>query len=610
MKVQNTEAKKTITKKDAEIFEARLSRHADELKWLFCELYNNNTDAFGRLLDMLRENYRNRSKSLKTLDAEREADPGWYKNNKLLGMCLYVKPFAGNLQGVRKKLPYLEECGVNYLHLMPLLKSPRGRSDGGYAVSDFRCVEPELGTMDDLKKLTNDCHKKGISVCMDIVMNHTSEDHEWAVRAKQGDQYYQDFYFFYDNWDIPRIYEQYVPQVFPTTAPGNFTWQDSCRKIVLTTFYPYQWDLNYRNPNVFHAMVDNMLFLANQGIDVIRIDAVPYIWKQLGTNCRNLREVHTIVRMIRMITEIVCPGTLLLGEVVMSPDKLAPYFGTTEKPECHMLYNATTMCTTWNTVATRDVRLLRNQLDQVNALPREYIFLNYLRCHDDIGWGLDYPWLEQFGWKEVPHKKFLNDFFTGKLPLSFSRGELYNDDPRLGDARLCGTTASLSGIEKAFFEQNEDALRKALNLDIMLHAFLLTQTGLPILYAGDEVGQRNDYSYHNDPDKWDDSRYIHRGNFDWKLSELRKNPGTIQEVIFDALRRLETVRAENPVFGINAAVSTFWPGNDSVLGIRRELDGKTLIALFNFTDSEIVVGADYPDAVQHHHCGHPQNHPQ
>ncbi len=598
MKVQNTEAKKTITKKDAEIFEARLSRHADELKWLFCELYNNNTDAFGRLLDMLRENYRNRSKSLKTLDAEREADPGWYKNNKLLGMCLYVKPFAGNLQGVRKKLPYLEECGVNYLHLMPLLKSPRGRSDGGYAVSDFRCVEPELGTMDDLKKLTNDCHKKGISVCMDFVMNHTSEDHEWAVRAKQGDQYYQDFYFFYDNWDIPRIYEQYVPQVFPTTAPGNFTWQDSCRKIVLTTFYPYQWDLNYRNPNVFHAMVDNMLFLANQGIDVIRIDAVPYIWKQLGTNCRNLREVHTIVRMIRMITEIVCPGTLLLGEVVMSPDKLAPYFGTTEKPECHMLYNATTMCTTWNTVATRDVRLLRNQLDQVNALPREYIFLNYLRCHDDIGWGLDYPWLEQFGWKEVPHKKFLNDFFTGKLPLSFSRGELYNDDPRLGDARLCGTTASLSGIEKAFFEQNEDALRKALNLDIMLHAFLLTQTGLPILYAGDEVGQRNDYSYHNDPDKWDDSRYIHRGNFDWKLSELRKNPGTIQEVIFDALRRLETVRAENPVFGINAAVSTFWPGNDSVLGIRRELDGKTLIALFNFTDSEIVVGADYPDAVE------------
>ena len=575
-------------------FRERLNKHYDELKWLYCELYGENIPAFEGLLKMLEDSYNRRSESLKALDEKREADPDWYKGNNMLGMCLYVKPFAGDLNGVRKKLPYLKECGVNYLHLMPLLKSPRGRSDGGYAVSDFRTVEPELGTMADLKKLTEECHTANISVCMDFVMNHTSEDHEWARKARSGDPYYQDFYFFYIDWGIPSEYEKYVPQVFPTTAPGNFTWLDDARKIVLTTFYPYQWDLNYRNPNVFHEMTANMLFLANKGIDVIRIDAVPYIWKQLGTNCRNLPQVHTIVRMCRMITEIVCPGTLLLGEVVMAPDKLAPYFGTTEKPECHMLYNATTMCTTWNTVATRDVRLLRRQVDQVSALPKQYIFLNYLRCHDDIGWGLDFPWLKQFGWKEVPHKKFLNDFFTGKLPLSFSRGELYNDDPRLGDARLCGTSASLCGIEKAFYEQNEEALRKALDLDLMLHAFLLSQTGLPILYAGDEIGQRNDYSYHDDPEKWADSRYIHRGNFDWDLEKLRHKNGTIQEVLFDGLRKMEKIRSANPVFRTQADVSTFWAGSDSILAIRREYQGKTLIALFNFTDSEITAGVEFP----------------
>lgn len=260
-----------------------------------------------------------------------------------------------------------------------------------------------------------------------------------------------------------------------------------------------------------------------------------------------------------------------------------------------MLYNATAMCTTWHTVATRDTRLLRRQIDQTAALPKQYVFLNYLRCHDDIGWGLDFPWLERFGWKEIPHKKFLNDFFTGRLPLSFSRGELYNDDPRLGDARLCGTTASLCGIEKAFFEQNEEALKKALDLDIMLHAFLMTQTGLPILYAGDEIGQRNDYAYHHDPDKWGDSRYLHRGSFDWKLAELRKEPGTIQAVLYHALRKLETIRAENPVFGTEASVSTFYPGSDAILGIRRSLGRTTLLALFNFTDTDIVAWAEHPE---------------
>ncbi len=405
-----------------EEFQTRLAPRYDELSRLYSQLYRGREDTLEALLTAMEEAYQARPADLKASDRAREADPGWYRQRGRLGMMLYTGPFAGSLRGVADKLDYLRECGVNYLHLMPLLESPRGRSDGGYAVSNFRRVQPELGTMADLEALAGDCHRRGISLCLDFVMNHTSEEHEWARRAKAGEREYQERYFFYDSWDIPNQYEQTVPQVFPTDAPGNFTWQPELGKVVMTTFYPYQWDLNYANPVVFREMTENLLFLTNRGIDVIRLDAVPYIWKQLGTNCRNLPQVHTLVRMLRIVTEVVCPGVLLLGEVVMEPALVAPYFGTPEKPECHMLYNVTAMCTTWHTAATHDVRLLRHQLNQVAALPRGYTFQNYLRCHDDIGWGLDYPFLARFGMGEVPHKRFLNDYFTGKLPYGASRG--------------------------------------------------------------------------------------------------------------------------------------------------------------------------------------------
>ena len=315
-------------------------------------------------------------------------------------------------------------------------------------------------------------------------------------------------YFFYDNGDIPARYEETVPQVFPTTAPGNFTWLPEIGHYVLTTFYPYQWDLNYRNPRVFNEMMYNFLFLANQGMDIIRIDAVPYIWKELGTSCRNLKEVHTIVRMMRMIAEIVCPSVILLGEVVMEPEKVVPYFGTVEKPECHMLYNVTTMATTWNSIATRDIRLLKKQMDIVSRLPKQYTFLNYLRCHDDIGWGLDFDTMKQWGMEEPSHKRYLNDYFTGKIADSISRGELYNDDPVTQDARFCGTTASMCGIEAAGFEGNAEKMQTAIQEDLMLHAYMLTQSGIPMLYSGDELGQVNDYSYKEDAEKVSDSRYL------------------------------------------------------------------------------------------------------
>ncbi|MCM1125315.1 MAG: alpha-amylase family glycosyl hydrolase [Lachnospiraceae bacterium] len=566
-----------------EIFQERLMKHHDELRWLYMELYDNGS-MFAELCEQMRQFYLERDKALKSRDRKRESDPGWYKQNDLLGMMFYIDNFAGNMKGVESKLDYIEKCNVNYIHLMPFLDTPKGRSDGGYAVSDFRKVQKRLGSMEDLDSLTAACHQKGINVCMDFVMNHTSEDHEWAKKARQGIGEYRSRYFFYDNWDEPAVYERTVPQVFPTTAPGNFTWLADAKCYVMTSFYPYQWDLNYRNPRVFNEMMYNFLYLANRGIDIIRIDAVPYIWKELNTSCRNLPQVHAIVRMMRMISEIVCPGVLLLGEVVMEPEKVAPYFGTVEKPECHMLYNVTTMATTWHTVATRNVKLLKKQLDIVNSLPKDYVFLNYLRCHDDIGWGLDYGALAADGMEERSHKQYLNDYFQGYAGDSSSRGELYNADPVTGDARFCGTTASMCGVEKAGFEQDEQAMERAVRLDLMLHAYMFMQSGIPVLYSGDEIGQVNDYAYKEDPDKAADSRYIHRGAMNWELADKIQDKDSVQGRIFAGLAQLEQIRRQEKVFVSGADAWTIETWDPAVLCIGRYYEGEKLIGLFNFSE--------------------------
>lgn len=574
-------------------FEKRLKKHHDELKWLYMELYGND-DMFFELCSRMQQFYEERSNALKTRDREKETDPEWFRKKEMLGMMLYIDNFAGTIRGVEKKLDYIQDCNVNCIHLMPFLDVTKGKSDGGYAVKDFRKVREDLGTMEDLETLTKKCHEKGMNVCMDFVMNHTSEDHEWAVKARKGEGEYMSRYFFFDNPVIPERYEQTVPQVFPTTAPGNFTYLPELDHYVMTTFYPYQWDLNYGNPRVFNEMMYNFLYFANIGMDIIRIDAVPYIWKEMGTPCRNLKQVHTIVRMMRMIGEIVCPATILLGEVVMEPEKVAPYFGTVEKPECHMLYNVTTMATIWHSLAAQDTSLLKKQLDTVCALPGEYTFLNYLRCHDDIGWGLDFDFLKGQGMEEIPHKRYLNDYYTGKFPGSVSRGELYNDDPVTQDARFCGTTASMCGIESAGFEQDEEKMEAAIRLDIMLHAYMLMQSGIPMLYSGDEIGQVNDYTYKEDPDKCADSRYIHRGVFRWDFAKKRKNKGTVEGQIFQSLGYLEKLRKQEKVFDADAKVYTYETWQQGIICVVREKAGTKMIGVFNFAKEPRTVSV-YPE---------------
>ena len=568
--------------------EARLSEVYEELKSLYCGLYHNDLRAFDYFTGMLLRCFQERKSELRALDEARLADPDWCSSNRLLGMEIYIGGFAGTLKALQEKLSYFEECGVNCLHLSPPLSTARtrGHRDGGYATVDFRNIQPELGTMKDLETLADECRKKHFILSLDFMLAHTSDEHPWAKAARAGSEDARARYFFFDDWALAGRYGREMPQVFPVTAPDNFTWLEDCQKIVMTTFHPYQWDLNYGNPMVFNDMTENLLYLANRGIDALHLNALPYLWKEPGTACRDLPQVHMLIRMLRLACYIVCPGVLLTGDAAALRGAVLSYFGTPEHPECQMLSGRAAMCAVWHTVATRDTRLLRRQLDQNIALPREALFMNYLRDHDDIGWDLDYEWLRQSGFGEVTHKKYLNDWFTGRFPGSPARGELFNNAPALGDARLCGATGSFCGLESA---GSRDEFVRALNCDLMLHAFLMIQSGVPILYAGDEIGRLNDYTYHSDPDLRDDSRWLHRGALDWTVAELRHDPESPQGMLFRKLRRMTMIRAAMDVFRADAYVRTFDTGSDQVLGVYRKSEEHAIFALFNFSESPRTV---------------------
>ena len=565
-------------------FGNRLARHHDELDQLFMSLYDDRA-ALEDLEQAMAAAYEARPDDLKKLDKQREADPEWYKRGNMFGMTMYTDLFAGSLRKLANRIPYLEEQHLTYLHLMPLLKMPHPQNDGGYAVEDFNTVDPSLGTNADLASLTKKLRKAGISLCLDFVMNHTASTHEWAMKAKAGDPEYQDYYFCYDDRTIPDEYERTTPQVFPNTAPGNFSWCDEMHKWVLTSFYPFQWDLNYRNPKVLVAMLTSALNLANLGVEVLRIDAVPYIWKQLGTTSRNLPQVHTIVRMLRIALECVCPAVVLKGEVVMAPKELAAYFGTPEHPECHMLYNVSTMVNLWSALANGDTRLLKAQIDALDALPENCWFVNYLRCHDDIGWGLDEPQEWRLGIDPFRHKEFLYHFYEGSVPGSWSMGELYNYDAASGDARSCGTTASLCGIEKALYTHDKPSLERGIDRDLLMHKAMAFLRGFPMLNCGDEIAQLNGWDYKDDPDRVEDSRNLHRSKFNWRAAAKRNEPGTLQNRLWEGMAELRRMR-DDPCFAPDAWVTTWDTHNQSVLAIVRKAGDAVLLGLFNFSQAD------------------------
>jgi amylosucrase len=538
---------------DLRHFYTRLGANFYAIHSLFHALYGQRADfkqQMLRLVDVMACQYLQRSSDLEESDKQREKDHNWFLSQNWTAMALYADAFAGDLKGVRKRLPYLQELGVNMMHVMPILRCPHGASDGGYAVSDFRKVDDRIGKLADVKALAKDMHRRDMLLALDVVVNHTSDEHEWAQQARAGNRDYQDYYYIFDNREVPDMFEQTMPEIFPETAPGNFTWDAEMNKWVMTVFNNYQWDLNYSNPAVFIEMIDIILFWANQGADIIRLDAVAFLWKKIGTNSQNLREAHLILQLLKDCCQVTAPGVLFIAEAIVAPVEIIKYFGEDAviAKECELAYNATFMALLWDTVATRNARLLKQGIKSLpNKLDRAS-WLNYVRCHDDIGLGFDDHDIAQAGYDPRAHRRFLVEYFTGVYDESPARGLPFGVNEKTGDARISGALASLVGLEAALETGDDKAIDDAIRIILLLHSMILSYGGIPLLYYGDEIGTVNDCTYLADENKARDSRWAHRPRIDWQKAERRLKHGTPEQRIFDGLKHMIAVRKGIPAF--------------------------------------------------------------
>ncbi len=572
------------------MFKARLERHFPTLFRLLLHLYGRHYDFFYHLEEILAsaaEAWLERPAQLKALDAQREANPDWFQSQQMLGGVCYVDLFAGNLEGVRAKIPYFQELGLTYLHLMPLFACPEKDNDGGYAVSSYREVNPALGTMAQLAALADDLRAVGISLVVDFVFNHTSNEHEWARRALAGDPEYQEYYYMFPDRTMPDAYERTLREIFPDVRPGSFTYRPEVNRWVWTTFYSFQWDLNYSNPVVFRRMAEEMLFLANQGVEILRLDAVAFIWKQLGTSCENLPEAHMIIQAYNALARIAAPSLYFKSEAIVHPDEVAKYISP---QECQLSYNPLLMALLWESLATREVKLLHVSMRDRFKIAPGCAWVNYVRCHDDIGWTFDDGDAARVGINGFHHRQFLNAFYTGRFPGSFARGLPFQENPKTGDARISGTCASLAGLEKALHEQNPLETDHAIHRISLIHSIILSMGGIPLIYLGDETAMLNDYSYANDPAKAGDSRWVHRPRADWLRIARRHDPTTIEGRVYQGLQRLITIRKEHIAFA-GHDTTVIDTGNPHVFGYVRQHGGERVLALASFSEHPQAIAA-------------------
>ncbi len=493
----------------------RLDAIAPRLRRQLARLYPSHDQAalWAQVEPLLHARAAERPPAMQALDAARVADPDWFVRPDMLGYSTYVDRFGGTVAGLAAHVDHLQALGTRYLHVLALLKARVGDSDGGFAVADYLAVEPRLGTMADVEQLTERLRAARISLCVDLALNHTADDHRWARAARAGDPFYRDFYIIVDAAEAAAR-DAELPQVFPTTAPGNFTAVPELGGHVRTTFYPFQWDLNWRNPNVFLAMLDIALRLANHGFEAFRLDSTAFLWKQAGTDCRNLPEAHYIVRALRAALDIVAPATLLKAEAIVPTALVPPYFGVDEgegfEPECHLVYNNSLMVAGWVGLAERSAQLPQAIVAASGGLPPGANWLSYARCHDDIGWGAVLGDLRAFDPAPEQRLAAAARFLHGAGD-SWARGVPFQSDGAILHGSN-GTLAALAGLEAA----SDDAEREAAFRRIaLLNALSIASGGLSTTYMGDEAGLTNDYGYADDPERAHDGRWLHRPAMDW-----------------------------------------------------------------------------------------------
>jgi amylosucrase len=555
-------------------FYTRIMANASAIRDLYDELYGQDPRVkagFDGLIRTIVDAYVRRPVLLRQKDDEKLAQDSWFCSNQLVGMSLYVDRWCGGLDQLPATFGYLHGLGVNLLHLMPVFQSPPAESDGGYAVSDFRAVDPRYGSLQDLEHAQALMGEQGIYLMLDIVLNHTSRQHEWAEKARAGDARYQDYFYMFPDRAMPDAFEREMPEVFPESSPGNFTYVTECRKWVMTVFHHYQWDLNYRNPEVLVAMLDNIFFYANLGVDILRIDAPAFIWKIPGTTCQNLPEAHTLLRLIRQCVQVAAPGMALLGEAIVAPAAIMKYFGTGAYTarECDIAYNATQMALQWDALATGDTRVMLAAQRELLQKPLGTTWITYTRCHDDIGFGYEDYMIAEAGYQPAAHRKFLQEYYSGRYPGSDAMGALFSVHPVTQDARISGSLASLCGTEKAMLEKDVVKSGRAIDKILLMQAHALFIGGIPMLFYGDEAGYINDYSYLEDAGKSYDNRWMHRPVIDWEKNERTAVAGTVEGSIFSGTKRLIGIRKRLTVVSDRKNLTWLEPGSHSVAGYAR-----------------------------------------
>lgn len=585
--LKEKEAGLDIAGKD-NLFYTRFVADLSAIHDLYAELYGHHKKAgqdFEQLIHIVTTAYLERSAVLKKRDAVKQEQGNWFLSNQIAGMSLYVDRFCGNLENLAAKLDYFGKLGVNFLHLMPVFKSPEGESDGGYAVSDFRNVDERFGSIEDLQNLQQKMGEAGMYLMIDIVLNHTSHHHEWANKAKQGDAYYQDFFYMFNDRQLPDQFEKTMPEIFPEAAPGSFTFNPETGKWVMTVFHNYQWDLNYTNPDVFLAMLENIFFYANLGVDILRIDAPAFIWKQIGTSCQNLPQAHTILRLIRQCVQVATPGMALLGEAIVAPKEIINYFGTGAYTarECDFAYNATHMALQWDALASGNIRVMMAAQHEMLRKPFGASWITYTRCHDDIGLGYDDYMIENTGSNAYEHRKFLKEYYSGAYPGSFATGALFSVNPRTQDARISGSLASLCGLEHALKKASAYETDLAIKRILVMQAQTFFLGGVPMIFYGDEAGYTNDYSYLDDPGKSYDNRWMHRPVINWNKNKNTDVPGTIEHRIFSSTQKLLSIRKKLDVIADKSNLTWLTPHNIHVAGYLRAWDDQRVYCLFNFS---------------------------
>jgi amylosucrase len=581
---------------EQQIFALRFAQHLPDVERPLRQLYGQREDYdawLAQFLTLVAKAYAARPAELRLLDLKRVEEPDWFQQSDMMGYVCYADRFAGNLQGVAEKIPYLKELGITYLHLMPLLKPRPGANDGGYAVMDYRAVCDDLGTMADLADLATQLRADDMSLCIDLVCNHTAKEHAWAQKAMAGDADYQAYYHIFPDRTLPDQYEQTVREIFPEFKSGSFTYYDAIDKWVWTTFNEFQWDLNYANPAVFGEMLDIMLFLANQGVEVLRLDAVAFMWKRMGTDCENQPEAHAILQVFRALSRIAAPGLLLKAEAIVPPPQLVPYLGRGEatNKECEVAYHNVFMVMLWSSLAERKVALMTHALQDIPPIPSHTSWLAYVRCHDDLGWAVTEENAAAVGLNGYLHRTFLSDFYNGDFPGSFARGATFQFNPRTNDRRISGSCASLAGLEKGLEQDDWYEIDLALRRIQLIHSMILAFGGIPLLYMGDEIGLLNDDSYLENPNLAGDNRWLHRPYMDWALVEKRNEWQTINGRLFQSLVSLIQARKRTPALHAEAPAYAVWTHNDAVFGLLRESPRGRVLVLGNFSEQPQTVPA-------------------